>query len=70
MINSSECKILELDLCNMKKEDVEFATTYELTFHRNDKVQGLVSWFDTDFSNLTYPITLSTSPYQKYTHWK
>lgn len=70
MICSDACKILELDLCKMKKEDVEFATEYELNINRNDKVHALVSWFDCHFSNLTNPVTLSTSPYKKYTHWK
>ena len=36
----------------------------------NDRVHGLIAWFDTPFSNLTRPINLSTSPYKKYTHWK
>lgn len=70
MINSTECKFYELDLVKMKKEDVEFSTTYFLTFHRSDKVHGLVSWFDCLFEDLEYPVTLSTSPYKKYTHWK
>lgn len=70
MINSNDCKILDLDLVHMKGGDVEFSTTYELTFHRNDKCHGLVAWFDTDFSHLERPIVLSTSPYEKYTHWK
>jgi type I protein arginine methyltransferase len=70
MLNSSECMILDLDLCKMKKEDVEFATTYDVTFHRNDKVHALVAWFDTPFSNLKNPVNLSTSPYEPYTHWK
>lgn len=46
MINSTSCKIIDLDLVKMKKEDVEFATSYELTFNRNDKVHALVAWFD------------------------
>lgn len=70
MINTNDCKFIELDLVKMKAGDVEFSTVYNLTFHRNDKVHGLVSWFDCLFSNLENPVTLSTSPYKKYTHWK
>lgn len=33
-------------------------------------MHGLVSWFDTIFSNLKHEVTLSTSPYSKPTHWK
>jgi protein arginine N-methyltransferase 1 len=70
MIVSNDCKILDLDLVKMKKEDVQFSIPYELTFLRNDTVHGLVSWFDCEFSNLQHPVTLSTSPYKKTTHWK
>jgi len=70
MIVSNHAMILDLDLVNMKKEDVEFANEYSITMNRNDKVHGLVAWFDTHFSNLQNPVTLSTSPFKRYTHWK
>lgn len=70
MIMSTESKILSLDLVNCKKEDVEFSSKYELKMLYNDRVHGLIAWFDTPFSNLTRPVLLSTSPYKKYTHWK
>ena len=41
-----------------------------MQFTRRDRVHGLVAWFDTHFSDLENPVTLSTSPYKKYTHWK
>ena len=69
-INSSSCKIVDFDFDHMKKSDVEFSTTYSITFQRNDKVHGLVAWFDTLFSNMKHTINLSTSPYEKPTHWK
>ena len=52
MINSRQWQILELDLVNMKKEDVEFSAEYSLEINRNDKVHGLVAWFDVVFSDL------------------
>lgn len=70
MINSTECQILDLDLEKMKATDVEFTSTYEVTFLRNDKCHGLVAWFDTDFDGMAHFVSLSTSPYKKYTHWK
>lgn len=70
MINSNDCKFAEFDLVKMKASDVEFSTVYNLTFHRNDKCHGIVSWFDCIFSDVDYPVTLSTSPYKKATHWK
>ena len=69
-IMSESYKILDLDLVNCSKEDVEFSSYYELKMLYNDRVHGLIAWFDTPFSNLTRPINLSTSPYKKYTHWK
>lgn len=70
VIISNSCKILELDLCTMKTSDVEFTAKYALTSTSNDKCHGLVSWWDTEFSNLQNPVMLSTSPYNKCTHWK
>lgn len=70
MINSSECMILDLDLVNCKKEDVEFTANYELKIFRDDRVHALVSWFDCKFENFENPVTLSTAPYAEYTHWK
>lgn len=70
MVNSTSYKIVDLDLVRMKKEDVNFATQYELQFKRSDKVHALVAWFDCLFSDLKNPVTLSTSPFKEYTHWK
>ena len=70
MIMSNSCKILDLDLVHCDKDDVNFSNKYRLEMKYNDKVHGLVGWFDTAFSNLKYPITLSTSPYRTGTHWK
>lgn len=70
MLMSDSCKILDLDLVNMKKDDVNFSSTYRLKMNYNDRVHGLIAWFDTPFTRLTRPNLLSTSPYKKYTHWK
>lgn len=69
-INSNTYKLIELDLVRMKKQDVNFSVTYELKFTMTDRVHALIAWFDTDFSDLENPVTLSTSPYQQNTHWK
>jgi hypothetical protein len=36
----------------------------------DDKVHALVGYWDAEFSQLGKPVTLSTSPYMKNTHWK
>ena len=62
-INSNTTKLVDLDLVRMKREDANFSVSYELKFTMSDRVHALVAWFDTDFSDLENPVTLSTSPY-------
>lgn len=69
-ICSDSYKVLDLDLVHMKKEDVNFSGIYNLKIKANSKVSALISWFDCHFENLKNPVTLSTSPYAPYTHWK
>ena len=70
LINSSSCRILDIDLYTVKKEDLDFSSKYEITFTRdNDNFSGLVAWFDTGFTKLTNKFNLTTSPYHKSTHW-
>ena len=69
LINSSSCRILDIDLYTVKKEDLDFSSKYEITFTRDDRLSGLVAWFDTGFTKLTNKYNLTTSPYKKSTHW-
>ena len=70
LINSSSCRILDIDLYTVKKEDLDFSSTYEITFTRdNDRFSGLVAWFDTGFTKLNNKFNLTTSPYHTSTHW-
>ncbi len=70
LINSSSCRILDIDLYTVKKEDLDFSSKYEITFiNDNDRFSGLVAWFDTGFTKLTKKFNLTTSPYHKSTHW-
>jgi hypothetical protein len=52
MIVTNTVKIQELDLCTMKGSDVEFTSEYSLRSNFNEKIHGLVSWWDADFSRL------------------
>ena len=70
MFVTNSCMILDLDLVKMDKSEVEFSSAYRLRVTRTDNVHGLVAWFDTKFYHLENPVTLSTSPYRKGTHWK
>jgi len=69
-IVSSTAKICELNLCTMNPSDVEFTAAYKLECNFDERVHGLVAWWDSEFSNLKNPQTLSTSPFNKSTHWK
>jgi protein arginine N-methyltransferase 1 len=69
-IMSDYCCILDIDLVNMKADEVNFSSYYSLKMNYTDKVHALVAWFDTTFGELTRPVVLTTSPMKKYTHWK
>ena len=70
MVMSNSCKVLQLDLCTMDPGDVEFSSEYVLRSNFNDKIHALVGFWDCEFSNLERPVMLSTSPFNKSTHWK
>jgi len=70
MVNTSVCKIFEIDLYTIKKEQLDFSKAYELTFFRNDTFNGIVAWFDIFFDKLPYKINFSTGPFTMKTHWK
>jgi len=69
-INSSHCKVFEIDLYTVKKEELNFASNYEITFLREDTVHGIISWFDIYFDKLPNKVEFTTSPYSRSTHWK
>jgi protein arginine N-methyltransferase 1 len=69
-IISTSSKILEIDLCTMSPGEVEFSSEYSITLNHSEQVNGLVAWWDAEFFRLPRPVTLSTSPYSKATHWK
>jgi protein arginine N-methyltransferase 1 len=69
-INSTKCKIMEIDLYTVKKEDLDFSAKYELTFNRQDTLHGLMAWFDIYFDKVPNKVEFTTSPYNKATHWK
>ena len=69
-INSSHCKVFEIDLYTVTKEQLDFSSSYEFTFFRNDTVHGIISWFDIYFDKLPNKVYFTTGPYDKSTHWK
>ena len=67
---SSTCKIFDIDLYNIKKEELDFMSGYEIEFNYDDCFNGLVSWFNVSFNKVQNKVILPTGPYDKQTHWK
>jgi type I protein arginine methyltransferase len=61
LINTDHSAILDIDLKTVTTKELDFASEYTLTIKRDDKIHGLVSWFDTYFSFSNPPGKLSTS---------
>eukprot|EP00826_Nyctotherus_ovalis_P015362 TRINITY_DN1435_c0_g1_i1.p1 TRINITY_DN1435_c0_g1~~TRINITY_DN1435_c0_g1_i1.p1 ORF type:complete len:227 (+),score=58.91 TRINITY_DN1435_c0_g1_i1:619-1299(+) len=69
-IVSRESKILELNLYTVTPPELDFSHKYSMKIERSDRVHGLVAWFEAEFTGLKEPIKLTTSPYNKGTHWR
>ena len=69
-IISSTCKIYDIDLYKIKKEELDFMSGYEIVFDCDDCFNGLVSWFNVSFNKVQNKVILPTGPYDKPTHWK
>jgi protein arginine N-methyltransferase 1 len=64
------CLLKTFDLKTMKKEDATFSADFKLPVMRNDYVHALVAYFDCDFNDSHKPMSFSTSPRCRSTHWK
>jgi len=69
IVSKSAC-VYNLDLYTIKVEDLEFESNFNIEFDKDDYVHALIAWFDIEFNSCTHPVRFSTSPYDKYTHWK
>jgi len=66
---SSSC-ILELDLTTCTVADLDFVAPYRFQLRRKDFLHAFIAWFDISFSCCHRPVTFTTGPYGRYTHWK
>jgi protein arginine N-methyltransferase 1 len=64
------CAVLVIDLYTVKSADLTFRSPFSLPVKRNDFVHALIAWFDIDFTACHKPISFSTGPHARYTHWK
>jgi len=69
VISDTYC-VLNLDLYNVKVEELNFESTFQLKFKYDEYCHGVVAFFDVSFSKCHTSIGLSTSPFGDYTHWK
>ncbi|KAH8695391.1 histone H4 arginine methyltransferase RmtA [Talaromyces proteolyticus] len=64
------CPVLTLDLYTVTTADLAFRVPYSLAVKRSDFIHAIIAWFDIQFTACHKPITFSTGPHAKYTHWK
>lgn len=64
------CAVFTLDLYTVTTADLAFKVPYSLPVKRNDFIHAIIAWFDIQFTACHKPITFSTGPHAKYTHWK
>jgi type I protein arginine methyltransferase len=69
-IISSLAPIFEADLEKVTKAQLSFTSSFRMQFTRKDQMHGFVGWFEVGFTHCHRPVTLSTSPKYKSTHWK
>jgi len=67
---SDHCRIKELDLYKITKEDLAFTSSFNLNISKNDYVHALTTYFDVEFTKCHSKILMTTSPQAQYTHWK
>ncbi|BGO91072.1 hypothetical protein NBRC10512_005835 [Rhodotorula toruloides] len=67
---TNPCKLATFDLLTVKKEELTFASQFKLVATRNDYVHAFLGWFDCAFRACHKPVSFSTGPHAKYTHWK
>jgi len=69
LISTPVC-VMKLDVSTIKKDELRLQLPFDLTFSRDDFCHALVCYFDIQFSACHKPITFSTGPHSRYTHWK
>ena len=69
-IISSQCKIFDIDLYKIKKEELDFMSGYQIIFDEDNCFNGLVAWFNVYFNKGKKKVVLPTGPWDIPTHWK
>lgn len=67
---TNSAMLREVDLYTANTADLTFEAPFTLGVRRNDYIQALVTYFTVEFSKCHKRTGFSTSPDQRYTHWK
>ncbi|KAK4055939.1 Nuclear SAM-dependent mono-and asymmetric methyltransferase [Microbotryomycetes sp. JL221] len=67
---TNPCKVAVFDLLTVTKNDLAFKAPFKLIATRNDYVHAFLGWFDVAFKACHKPVSFSTGPQGRYTHWK
>jgi len=67
---TNPCRLKTLDLLTVTKDDLAFTAPFALQATRNDFCHAFIGWFDCAFRACHKPVSFSTGPHAKYTHWK
>ena len=67
---SDTCKIFDIDLYKIKKEELDFMSGYQIVFNEDECFNGLVAWFNVSFNKVKNKVILPTGPLDETTHWK
>jgi len=70
-VNSTHCKIHEIDLMTVTKEDAgRLDCSFSVRANRDDYIHALVLYWTCEFSKCHTPMGFTTGPGAQYTHWK
>lgn len=69
-ICTTNCVLKSFNITEMSKEDATFSVPFTIKVTRNDYVHALVGFFDVNFQACHKPISFSTGPAARATHWK
>jgi protein arginine N-methyltransferase 1 len=67
---TNSCLLKEIDIQTCTKDDIPFASPFNLQVRRNDYIQALVTFFNMEFTKCHKRVGFSTAPEAPYTHWK
>ena len=52
------------------KKELDFCSDFVLKVNKSGFLNGIVLWFDNEFTHGTFKVVLDTSPFKQSTHWK